>query len=310
MIDSDVARNALALMDASTGERVCFVGETIRDEYRFVAPLGKPAKENILAVEYLRTEAWAGGVAAARAHAASFCQADVRTNWAPVVKARYVDADGRKLFEAQTLAGVDPVDVAGLPECDTLAVCDFGHGMIDRTAAVLLGGRPEFLSIAVQTNAANAGFNLVTKYMLADYIVIDEPEARLAAHDRDSPIEDVMRGIAIRFTRGPRSPLVVVTHGRHGAYGGRLVPGDTSGSQTWEFLHQPAMSDQVVDTMGAGDAFFAVTAGMAQRAHEFGGMRTLLAIGCAAGAVKCGIMGHRAAVTREAVTELLGSACG
>jgi sugar/nucleoside kinase (ribokinase family) len=53
--------------------------------------------------------------------------------------------------------------------------------------------------------------------------------------------------------------------------------------------------------MGAGDAFFAVTAPMAKE----GDVSDLLRIGNAAGALKAQIVGHRAAVTKAGLLELL-----
>ena len=41
--------------------------------------------------------------------------------------------------------------------------------------------KSKYLAINCQTNSANLGFNLITKYPKSDYICIDEPELRLAA---------------------------------------------------------------------------------------------------------------------------------
>ena len=90
---------------------------------------------------------------------------------------------------------------------------------------------------------------------------------------------------------GKNFKKMVVTHGSHGAYGL-----DGTG-----FYHCPAFTDKVVDTMGAGDAFFAVTAPMAKT----GTMPELLKIGNAAGAIKTQIVGHRASVTKEALVQFL-----
>lgn len=298
VLTAEVVRNALELIDACADERVLLVGETIRDEYRYVRALrGKPSKEFVLACEERGMEAWAGGVVAAHGHAAGFCKAEMLSTWVSVTKTRYVDGDsGRKLFEVQVLPEIALLEVPDLGAWDTVAVADFGHGLVGRREADGLC-KAAFLAVACQTNAANHGFNLVTKYRSPDYVVIDEPEARLAAHDRDSPIEEVMESLVTRlsdYIPNGRCTLVV-THGRHGSYG--LGRG--------EFLHMPALSDRVVDTMGAGDAFFAVTACMARRAPEFGGLRTLLAIGNAAGALKCETLGHRAGVTKAALVERL-----
>ena len=34
------------------------------------------------------------------------------------------------------------------------------------------------------------GYNLITKYKSADYICIDEPEFRLAMHDKNTPLSN------------------------------------------------------------------------------------------------------------------------
>jgi sugar/nucleoside kinase (ribokinase family) len=144
----------------------------------------------------------------------------------------------------------------------------------------------QFLAVNAQTNSANIGFNLITKYRKADYIVIDEPEARLAAQDRDSHIEDILHKLA-----HGRCERFVITHGLHGSYG----------YDNGKFYHQEAFTDRVLDTMGAGDAFFAVTAPMAKT----GSMEDLLLIGNAAGALKCQIVGHRKSIEKEALIEFV-----
>ncbi len=63
----------------------------------------------------------------------------------------------------------------------------------------------------------------------------------------------------------------------------------------------PSKNRPIVDTMGAGDAFFCVTAPFAAAGAD---MPTLLAIGNAAGAIKCGSVGQKA-VTKEALLEAL-----
>ena len=274
--------SALALIESVKDDRVLFIGETIIDEYRFVTPLAKPPKENVLAVRIQSTEMYEGGVNAAVAHARSFCQAVQVYFGNRIVKTRFVDTDRRKLFEVQELDETLTEfsrDLAELLEDGVYAITDFGHGALSPLLIHELCASKRFLAVACQTNAANHGFNLITKYPRADYIVIDEPEARLAAADRDSPIEAVMRKLA-----EGRCERFIVTHGKHGAYG--LDRG--------RFLHQPTFSKNIVDTMGAGDAFFAVTAPMAKT----GSIEDLLLIGNAAGAVKCSILGHRDSVSK------------
>ena len=49
-----------------------------------------------------------------------------------------------------------------------------------------------FVAINAQTNSANRGFNLITKYSKADYVCIDEPEFRLAAHNKTTPLTELL----------------------------------------------------------------------------------------------------------------------
>lgn len=262
--------------------RVCVIGDSIIDEYCHVDVLGKGSKEFCLATRVSGKEVFRGGVWACGEHLKTFCEVDVVTGLETTYKRRYVGDYVRKLFEVQR---VDRVSERVLPDFgsyDMVVVADFGHGALD--GVDLSGAR--YLAVNAQTNASNFGFNLVTKFEKADFACVDEPEARLAAGDRTNPIEHVMRVLAKdRFKR------FVVTHGSHGAYGL-----DETG-----FYHEPAFTDRVVDTMGAGDAFFAITSFFSKDTP----MPALLRIGNAAGALKTQIVGHRKAVTKEALDEYL-----
>jgi len=270
------------LIESVKDFKVLFVGDVIIDEYHYVSSLGKSPKEHLIPVRFEHKEVFEGGVLAAAKHARSFCAlVDIHSVGAGVRKVRYVDPlYTRKLFEVHFNGhGFPKRSVA--EGYDAIVVADFGHGEIP----ALPDG---FIAVNAQTNSANIGYNLITKYTRADYIVIDEPEARLAAADRDSPIEEVILKLA-----KDRCNKFVVTHGAYGAVG----------YDSGEFYHASAYTDRIVDTMGAGDAFFAITAPMAKH----GSMQDLLTIGNAAGAIKTQIVGHRESVTKEKLVEFLRS---
>lgn len=261
------------------------VGDGIFDEYVYVRPQGKSPKENIITNKILRTERFKGGVWAAARHVEGFCESvTVLTGSKAINKTRYVE-DGyiRKLFEVHQDELIEKTPEPAYSDYDLVVVTDFGHGAVSKEMieAMIRGSR--FLAVNAQTNSANMGFNLITKYRHADYVVIDELEARLAAHDRDSPIEDVI--LKLGFKR------IIVTLGPHGAIG-----------YDKRFYRSSGRTKQVLDTMGAGDAFFCVTAPFACAGAA---MPELLEIGNAAGAIKCGIVGHRNAVDRASLTAQL-----
>ena len=262
---------------AAARKRVLFIGEEIEDVYHYGKLQGRPLKEAIVCIRYQRTEAFQGGVTAAARHAKSFCQTVHIASARRLRKDRFIEeAHHRKLFEVyadeQCLAA--PVYPA-FGNYDAVVVTDYGHGMFD-TALIERLQEARFLAVNVQTNSGNYGFNLATKYPHADYLCMDEVEARLATQNQDGPIECSVEAL------GHISPRVVVTLGKHGAIG-------TGG------VRAPASIEPVVDTMGAGDAFFAVTACIAEDVD----MEDLLRIGNAAGKLKARTIGHRKAVTKD-----------
>ncbi len=278
--------SALALIEAVANDRVLFIGDRIIDEYHYTLPLGKSPKEYLIPVQYQRTEIFNGGVIAAANHARSFVREVIVSHDGRVTrKVRFIDdVYFRKLFEAHYAEdeSLEEPQTDYAISFDCVIVTDFGHGAIGPHDAI---ETKAFLAVAAQTNSANVGYNLITKYPRADYIVIDEPEARLAAADRDSPIEDII----LKLSAG-RCPKFIVTQGRNGAVG-----------YDGEFHYCPALGDGAIDTLGAGDAFFAVTAPMARH----GSMDDLLLIGNAAGALKTHIVGHRKPVMKNELIEFL-----
>ncbi len=312
-----------AMFDRLADMRVLVVGETIIDEYHYVAPLGKPPKEFVLATLYRAHEVFAGGVIAAANHVASFCkevevltcfgdqdhyasvaQAALKPNvklWsvhrsdAPTIrKLRYVDdVFMRKLFEIYYMNDKPLPDVledsfeeeivnrAG--EFDVVIVTDFGHGLLSPRLRRALIDNSRYLAVNTQSNSANHGYNLIQKYSRADYVCIDAPEARLAVADKDAEIASVA-GQLLPHRMG--CGRLIVTQGRSGC---------VTYDQEEGIRQVPAFSTRIVDTMGAGDAFLAVTAPLASVAES---MEIVGFIGNVVGAIKVGIVGHRQSVDK------------
>src|SRR6266700_3420126 len=233
---------------------IAFVGETIIDEYRYVQALGKPSKEPCLATVEIHSEWFKGGVAAAGLHG-EWPKTKTITSEQKIYKTRYVDtAFFRKLFEVYSVQRLSftpqgrkeiylSLDEA-IKTSDVVVVFDFGHGLIDKLARDMLENA-KFLAINAQSNAGNYGFNPVTKYKHADLICVDDPEARLALKDQFGKAEVMITQIA-QFP-GERA---IITHGSQPT----LTYDGTKVSRV------PVFSSHGIDTMGAGDAFLAVTA--------------------------------------------------
>jgi rfaE bifunctional protein nucleotidyltransferase chain/domain len=320
----------LDAVDRIADMRVLLVGDAIIDEYQYARPMGKSAKENIIASRFERAEAFAGGVFAAANHVADFCREVevitclgdldsheelIRRSMRPNVtlnfvhqrdvpttrKCRFVEPGHmRKMFE---IYHFDDTPLHGRPEhqlCelvrakagefDLVIVTDFGHGMLTLKARDLLVDGANFLAVNAQSNSANLGYNLITKYRKADYICIDEPEARLAMGDRFADLADLI-------TLGMRGHIdcdrIMVTHGQHGCVAYQPSEG---------IRRIPAFTRQVVDTVGAGDAFLSITSPVvaAGAPMDIAGL-----IGNAVGAIKVGIVGHRTSVEKVPLKKFL-----
>lgn len=259
--------------------RILVVGDAIIDRYVFVRPLGKSIKESVLSVGYEREERYRGGVWAAAAHLQGLCaRVDVLHSGKRVTNTRFIEGVGnRKLFTLHEESEEEPSLDADIGEYDVVIVTDFGHGTMTTDLVDRISKEARFLAVNAQTNSSNFGFNLITRYRRADLVVIDDLEARLAAQDRESSIEDVILKLGYR--------RIIVTLGSMGAIG-------FDGT----FHREPAAAERVVDTMGAGDAFLAVAAPFAAARCS---IRDLVRIGNAAGAAKVGVLGHQRAIRKE-----------
>jgi len=312
-----------ALIDTVKDYKVLFVGDVIIDEYQYVTPLGKSPKENMIATLFQDCEIFAGGVIAAANHVAEICKeveiltclgdqdsyeelvhdslkpnvrltALHRDNAPTTRKTRFVESGYlRKLFEVSTMDDT-PLDgpletflnkaiAEKAKAADLVIVTDFGHGLIGPSTVRALIDNAGFLAVNTQSNSANTGFNLISKYPKADYVCIDTPEARMATADKHSEILEIA---AKKLPRKIDCGRFIITHGNNGC-----VAYD-KGVGTHRI---PVFTKTVVDTVGAGDAFFAVTSPLVAAG---GDLSHVGFIGNAAGAIKVGIVGHRQSVEK------------
>lgn len=274
-------------LDAAKKLKVLVVGDAIIDQYDYCAQMGKSGKEPLIVNRYLKDESFAGGALATANHVSSVCRQVAlatllgrkdswrhfiikqlaggvkpkffyRSGAGTTVKRRYVsDSRNLKLFEIYYMqdSQVDK-DVEGgiieylrnsVGDYDVVVVNDFGHGFITDKIIRTICRQAKKLALNVQTNGANAGFNLVTKYPRADFVCVDEVELRYATHDKESDLRKVARQVQQEMG----CDLIVTTRGGDGSLALSRQDG---------FMETPAFAPHVVDAVGAGDAFFAFAA--------------------------------------------------
>ncbi len=310
--------------------KVLLVGDTIIDEYRYVTPMGKSPKENLIATRFEEAETFAGGVIATANHVAALCkqvhvmtclgdspddEATVRSKLQPNVelvpvhrqgapttrKIRFIDKSYmRKLFEVyhfddSPLPGAlqgrfDSAIAQVAGDYDLVIVNDFGHGLIAGQTIANLCERTKFLTVNAQSNSANLGFNLITKYPRADLVCIDMPEARLAVRDQRATPVQIATEMLPKFIDCKR---IALTLGREGC-----AAVDHEGA----VCQIPALTRSVVDLVGAGDAFLAFAAPFAAAGAD---MSDVGFIGNIAGALKVGIVGHRSPIDQATLVKSL-----
>jgi len=296
------------------------VGEAIIDEYCYAEPLAKAPRESIIAAKFDSMESFAGGAVSTANHIAGFCdevtllamvgpdpaeRKVIEDRLAPnvrmvplvapdrvtVTKRRFLDPSFlTKLFEIQYLDGSDiPGDTEQemirslrelMPEHDLVMVNDFGHGMITPQVREVVTRESPYLALNTQTNSANLGFNLITRYERADYGCIDLAEARLASGRQDGSVAECS---AVLLDRVGASSFMITT-GKAGA---------TYSSSDGGVIDTPALSPGVLDRVGAGDAFFALTSPWVYRdqPEDLTGF-----IGNCIGALQVGTVGNRTPV--------------
>jgi rfaE bifunctional protein kinase chain/domain/rfaE bifunctional protein nucleotidyltransferase chain/domain len=266
--------------------KVLVIGEAIIDQYHQCEGMDKSRKSNVVVYKYISEESFAGGSLAIANHIAgiskdvtlftitgkdrksfepflkdkmkanikmiNFTRPDAKT----IIKRRFVNSN-QKLFEICYLDD-NPIDQkleekillrlkSIIRNYDLVVVSDFGHGFLTDKLAAMICKNAKFLAVNTQTNGANMGFNFITRYSTVDYAAIDELEIRYAAHDKNGELGQVMKSVAGKI----KCDNLIVTRG----YCGALSLIKKNG-----LLSAPALATTVIDSIGAGDAFFAFTA--------------------------------------------------
>src|SRR3989338_2075406 len=233
--------------------KILLIGDGIIDEYYYCETMGKSPKAQLIVNKYINHDVFAGGVFAVANHVAGICDKIhmvtllgsedskedfilkslmpnveakffYRNNGPTVVKRRYINQyQKQKIFEINYINDncVD-VDYSSkiieylksiVEDYDLILVSDFGHGFITDKMIRVIEGVSKKLGINAQTNGANAGYNLITKYNKADFICLDTSEARLAAQEKFADIEDVAK----KLLKSVRSRYLMITLGSEGS---------------------------------------------------------------------------------------------
>jgi cytidyltransferase-like protein len=309
--------------------KVLVIGDTIIDEYQFCSAIGKSSKDPTLALKYQSSDTFAGGVLAVANHVAGFVQqvdvvtvlgekesyeefilSSLKSNVSPhyifrpnaptLLKRRFVEGHSmNKLLEIYVMDDSFLDEKQDMELCalfreklhsyDLVVVSDFGHGAISRYMIDILARNAPFLAVNTQSNAGNRGFNTITKYPRADYVSLAEHEIRLEMRDLGGRLFPMIRKLAQDMS----SRHFVVTRGKKGC-----MLTDRHGA----LFQVPSFPQNVVDRIGAGDAFF-VTTSLFSALDAPGEL--LGFIGNVVGSLAVSIMGNKKSIDKDSVMKYI-----
>ncbi|MFN2424657.1 MAG: PfkB family carbohydrate kinase [Cryomorphaceae bacterium] len=229
--------------------RVCVIGETIIDEFVEVKYEGQSMKSFCLVFRYaengLGRVEQRGGAAAIASHLEDFvAKVDLITNAErEIVKTRLIDRDDhKKHVEINRIEsdGFGEIEISPA-EYDVVIVADFGHGFCD---GLKVNGKFHYMS---QTNSNNFGFNRMSKWKAypKKSVCLDLREASLQLnHKADFGSAENIKEL-YNYELG--ADKLFLTLGKKGSvyYDGE------------RYAEQSAFKSEVVDTIGAGDTFYA-----------------------------------------------------
>ena len=248
--------------------RVCVIGEAIVDEWVDVSLTNLSTQSRCVAgVEAARVRQIGGAGIIARHLAGFVAQVDCFSNRiaaefpervlmrelsaSELLETRFVDhTNGHPLFKSKS-PGLAPIDDDALPrfdDYDVVLIADYGHGLLTAPALNerIAAAERAYVGAMAQVNSSNYGYNLPLKYLGADYYSLNRTEAELCLHERSLALPELVDHAARAL--GCRS--LSVTDGADGAM-------TRIGCERFAV---PSLSASVVDTVGCGDAFFALSA--------------------------------------------------
>ncbi len=299
--------------------KIAVIGEIIIDRYVETTQLSKPSKENIIAVDKKSQEDFIGGAFATAICLSEFVKEvdlfsagklkkkiswkinslanktknlkityDNNTNYNSILKKRYLGDDKKKMFEVYERNGQERQYnnkylinklKQKIRNYDLVIVNDFGHGLLNNNIKRFLEKKSRFLSLNVQTNAENRGFNSPKNYKKCDLLSLDKPELRLASMDRNTDIKT----LALSMQKKMKATSIVITLGEEGLFINKIL------NKKNEMFKISGFESNPIDTMGAGDIVFALASVLNFKCKN---VKVIGFIANLVGALKTNIYGH------------------
>lgn len=319
-----------SLFDRLKSLNVLVIGDIILDEYHYTRPVGMPNKAANISLKYLKSELHPGGILAIANHIApfvnnvelftvlgadgykQFISSSMKKNInlhlyerkdAPTVrKTRFINGWKKtRLFEVafieESMIEKDLEmqilrDAAEkINRADLVVLADFGHYFISRDIIHFLENNSKFLTINVQTNSLNYGFNTISKVNKADYISIDERELRMRFQNNIHSCQELMA----KLFQSTKVDKLAITSGDKGS---RIA------NRKNESTTVPTFTNNAVDTVGAGDAYLALSSLIASQSDD---LELIGFLGTVAGGIATKYLGNESSLDKQSVCNYINT---
>ncbi len=275
-------------LDSLKNIKVLVIGDSILDEYIYCESMERSGKEPLICYKFLDKEIHPGGVFAIANHLSGFLDnltlvtscgknnlnlinnslnKNIEKNIffqdkETIIKTRYIESYKRtKNFEIYNYNEfhldrdneekiIEFLD-ENLDRFDMIIISDFGHGMMSPKLIDYFCNSRKFLAINCQFNGGNLGFNFITKYRRADFVSLNERELRLPMQERATDIKIPL----VKLSNCLNLNKINLTRGKFGnTY---YIRGD--------FFKAPSFNKNPIDTIGSGDAVYALNSLLAYK---------------------------------------------
>lgn len=277
-----------SIVDDFSKLKILIVGDIIFDKYSYLNVQGLTSKNRILSGRFIREEIQAGGALAVFRHIKQFTnhvklvsligiepwvdglldnyinksdQLIVRhADFTTIIKQRFTELPSHgkelsKLFSINYISELLPGKqlqakvlnqiAQEINNFDLVVIADFGHGILNELTCRYIQDTASCLSVNCQTNSNNHGFNIINKkYDRADFFSLDQQEILLSCAKKEISYEQELK----KLSKSLGSTYSWLTRGAK----------ETIGVKRNHSISCPTLESIIIDTIGAGDAFFAL----------------------------------------------------
>jgi len=315
-------------IDSLKNLRVLIMGDPILDEYVYCDFMERTSKDPLIATKFRRADLWVGGVFAIANQISNFTdnltlltslgknhrgfiKKRIRNNIKKVfleedlektiIKRRYIDFyRKRKLFEIyntnrSNLSRNSEEKIIkfldkNLSNFDIIIISDFGHGLLTPKIREKIQNKKISIALNTQLNGGNLGYNFITNYHRAEFVLLNERELRLPLQEENGEISEVVE--KLRENRDFRD--VYITLGKNGAYYS-VGKGSIFGQGK-----VPSFTESSEDTTGCGDVSFSISSLLNNKKVNF---EITLFLGNLMGAMHSQIIGNEKQISKSELKE-------